>query len=181
MIVRSLPLLMILGWSVPSAAQKNADDGADFLHAYRQAATEKWEKAMEDLEARNESETDPADGILFIGSSSIRRWDDIAVDMAPYRTIQRGYGGAKFSDLAVYAQRLIQPHKYRVLVIFVGNDVSGKPTDHTPEQVEMLVRYIVGVSHAHEPDCAGLFDRGHADREKVGCLGQDTCGQRTTA
>jgi lysophospholipase L1-like esterase len=121
------------------------------LQPYRQAATDRWEKEIQSLEARNESEVLPTDGILFIGSSSIRRWHDIAVDMAPYRTIQRGYGGAKYSDLAVYAQRLIQPHRYRALVVFVGNDVSGKETDQTPAQVEQLVRYVVGVSHAHQP------------------------------
>ena len=37
--------------------------------------------------------------ILFIGSSSIRRWDNMTNQMAPYQVIKRGYGGAHFYDL----------------------------------------------------------------------------------
>ena len=132
-------------------------DSADFLDSYREQATEKWEKAIVQLEQRDASEQDPADAILFIGSSSIRRWDSMTLDMAPYRTIQRGYGGAKYSDVAVYAERLIRPHRYRALVAFVGNDVSGKPEDHTPDEVERLVRYLVGVSQQHQPDAPVLL------------------------
>jgi lysophospholipase L1-like esterase len=35
--------------------------------------------------------------------------------------------------------------------------VSGKPDDKTPEQVEELVRYLLGVSHAHQPDAPVLI------------------------
>ena len=137
--------------------QPVANASTDFLEAYRSQAVEKWEKEIKKIEARDADEKDPADAILFIGSSSIRRWDQIESDMAPYRTIQRGYGGAKYGDLAIYAKRLIQPHQYRALVIFVGNDVSGKPDDRTPSEVEALARYVVGVSKAHQPTAPVLL------------------------
>ena len=140
-----------------ASATVNVDEPTDFLGPYRAKATEKWEAEIQKLEALDTSQEDPADAILFIGSSSIRRWDGIAVDMAPYRPIQRGFGGSKFSDVAVFAERLMHPHHYRALVMFVGNDVSGKPEDHTPEEVERLVRYIVGVSHQHQPDAPVLL------------------------
>ncbi|MGI9468445.1 MAG: GDSL-type esterase/lipase family protein [Rubripirellula sp.] len=123
-----------------------------FLARYRKKAIGKWEKDIQKLEARDATESDPENAIMFIGSSSIRRWSDIAIDMAPFRTIQRGYGGAKYSDVAIFAKRLLHPHEYRALVIFVGNDVQGKPEDHTPDQVEQLVRYIVSVSNSHQAD-----------------------------
>lgn len=133
------------------------EPAADFLDRYRAKAIDKWEQAIAELEQRNASEDDPADAILFIGSSSIRRWGSIAIDMAPYRPIQRGYGGAKYSDLAVFAERLIQAHQYRALVSFVGNDVSGKPTDHTPDEVERLVRHVIAVAHQHQPSSPVLL------------------------
>ena len=116
----------------------------------------------------NGDEQHSSDAILFIGSSSIRRWGDIAIDMAPYRPIQRGYGGAKYSDVAVFAERLIQPHRYRALVMFVGNDVSGKPQDHTPEEVERLVRYIVDVSLKHQSDAPVLLIEVTPTRKRFG-------------
>lgn len=137
--------------------QSHGENSTEFLEQYRAKAMEKWEKEIKKLEARDQSEEDPADAILFIGSSSIRRWSSIATDMAPYRTIQRGYGGSRYSDVAIFAERILHPHQYRAMVVFVGNDVSGKPEDKTPEQVEQLVRYLVSVSQAHQPDAPVLI------------------------
>lgn len=124
----------------------------DLDPALVEAVTEKWEKTILEMEVRDKTETHPEDAILFIGSSSIRLWETIDDDMAPYPAIQRGFGGSRFSDVAVYAKRLIQPHRYRALVLFVGNDVSGKETDATPEQVVDWFQRVVGVSRAQSPE-----------------------------
>lgn len=105
---------------------------------------ERWEKAIQALEQLDKKEDHPSDAILFLGSSSVRRWETIAEDMAPYPVIRRGYGGAKYSDLRVYAKRLTHPHEVRAIAIFVGNDVSGRPTDRTPQAVSQDVRAIIG-------------------------------------
>ena len=47
---------------------------------------------------------------------------------------------------------MLHPHQYQALAIFVGNDVQGKPEDHTPDQVESLARYVIAVSKGHQPD-----------------------------
>ncbi|WP_230253435.1 SGNH/GDSL hydrolase family protein [Rhodopirellula halodulae] len=130
---------------------------SDVLAPYVEAATKRWEKEIRKYETLDEQTDDPADGILLIGSSSIRRWDSAAEDLSPFRVIPRGYGGAKYSDLAVFAQRLITPHDYRGVVIFVGNDISGRETDFTPEQVEPLVRHVVRISREHRPDAPVLL------------------------
>ena len=133
-------------------AQDSVSSGDDLLAPYREAATKRWSKAIDDFDVQNESEPDPQDAILFIGSSSIRRWETMATDMTPYRTIRRGYGGAKFTDMGVFADRIVTPHQYRGLVMFVGNGVTGTPEDHTPDQIEELARYIVDVSQKHQTD-----------------------------
>lgn len=123
----------------------------DPLQEYRATAVEKWSKEMQRIEALDAKETDPADAVLFIGSSSIRLWDDIAADMKPWPVIQRGYGGAKFSDLAVLAEQIIKPHRYRALAIFVANDVTGGKDDKTPEEVVRLFEHVVASSRSHAP------------------------------
>ncbi|MFT5300495.1 MAG: hypothetical protein ACI87E_000662 [Mariniblastus sp.] len=102
----------------------------------------KWESAIAQLELRDQAEGKIEDGILFYGSSSIRRWKTMATDMAPWATIQRGYGGAKLPDIIHYAPRVIgprlgesNPQRCKALVLFVGNDIAGKPTDASPVQV----------------------------------------------
>ena len=72
--------------------------------------------------------------------------------MAPFPVIQRGYGGAKFQDLVGYAERIISPHKFAALVIFVGNDISGDADDITPEEVGKLFAEVVATARKTEPD-----------------------------
>lgn len=114
------------------------------IEPFRQQALEKWEKDIQALEARDRHEQHPADSILFVGSSSIRLWDSIAADMAPYPVIRRGYGGAKFTDLVFFAGRLVHPHQFRALVIFVANDITGGKDDRTPAEVAALFRKVHG-------------------------------------
>ena len=125
---------------------------ADLDPALVEQATEKWESTIEELEAQDAKEKDPEDGILFIGSSSIRLWDSIHEDMAPYPAIQRGYGGAKFSDAAVFAERLILPHSFRAMVLFLGNDVRGKADDAEPGQVVEWFLHMANVAWTKLPD-----------------------------
>lgn len=125
--------------------------------ARQQAAEKRWGETIAKMEQANRTETHPDDAILFLGSSSIRMWADIATDMAPHHPIQRGYGGSRYSDLAVFAERLIQPHRYAAAVIFVGNDVTGKATDTPLDELERLVRHVIEVSHQHQPDAPVLL------------------------
>ncbi len=118
---------------------------------YAEAAEKRWASEMARIQKLNESETHSDDAVLFIGSSSIRLWDTIKADIAPHQPIQRGYGGARYSDLAVFAERLITPHRYQAMVVFVGNDVTGSEADLSLEEIERLARYVVGVSRAHQP------------------------------
>lgn len=124
---------------------------ADPLEQYRAAAVAKWEGAIQKLEKLDQEQTDPDHAVLFVGSSSIVLWKDMAQDMAPYATIRRGFGGSKFSDVAVYIDRLVKPHQFDAIVLFVGNDVSGSKTDKTPEEVLRLVDITVNKIKEHAP------------------------------
>ena len=111
------------------------------LREYEPAAKQ-WEADIRRFERLDSTETDPANAILFTGSSSIRLWETIREDMAPYPVIQRGFGGSKMSDVAVYVKRIVYPHQFRALAIFVANDITGGADDKTPEQVAGLFAHI---------------------------------------
>lgn len=110
---------------------------------YTAEASKTWEKDILKFEQQDKSEKDPDNAIFFAGSSSIRLWSTLKEDVAPYPVIQRGFGGSKFSDLAVYAKRIVYPHQFRALVIFEANDITGSKTDKSPEEVAKLFRNIV--------------------------------------
>jgi lysophospholipase L1-like esterase len=133
---------------------------AELPAAQVEAAREKWGEEIAKLKALDKVEKHPEGAILFLGSSSVRMWKTIKEDMAPYHVIQRGYGGAKYSDLAVFAEELIAPHKFRAVVIYVGNDVVGKDDDASPEQVAEWFKIVAAAALAKQPEadvfCVGI-------------------------
>lgn len=130
---------------------------SELLEEFAPQAHEQWDLDIEEFDRLNQAEVHPEDSILFIGSSSIRLWETIEEDVAPFHPIQRGYGGAKYTDVAVFAERLLHPHRYRALVVFVGNDVTGNDDDRTIDQVIQSIRHILHISNAHRPDAPVLI------------------------
>ena len=114
------------------------------LYRYRNStSTPKWAGEIDNFEKLDTQESYPNDAILFVGSSSIRKWTNIKEDMAPYPVIQRGFGGSKLEDLAFYFKRIVYPHRFRALVIFSGtNNLTAKPSDSTPKELESLAKHI---------------------------------------
>lgn len=101
-----------------------------------------YEKEIQQFEKLDSTETYPANSILFMGSSSIRLWNTIRQDMAPYPVIQRGFGGSNMADVAFYTKRIVYPHQFRAAVIFVANDITGGLADKDPEEVASLFAYV---------------------------------------
>ncbi len=115
-------------------------------------AIAKNESAIIAWEKRDQTEVADESSILFLGSSSIRRWESMPKDLAPWKTVGRGYGGAKFSDLAVFAPRLLAAHHPRGVVVYVGNDITGKPEqDKKPEVIVRLFGEVVGAIKKQVP------------------------------
>ena len=115
---------------------------------------EKWEKEIKKLESLDQKENYSNNAILFIGSSSIRLWKSIKQDLDPYEPIKRGYGGARYSDLIHFTERLVSPHKVKAVGIFVANDITGGMNDLSPKEVLDLAKFIVKKirkSHKNKP------------------------------
>ena len=121
---------------------------------YVKESKAKWDKDILNFEQQDKIEKDPENAILFAGSSSIRLWSTLKEDVAPYPVIQRGFGGSKFSDLAVFAERIIYPHQFRALVIFEANDITGNTFDKSPKEIAKLFVAIVRIvrrKYAEQP------------------------------
>ena len=110
-----------------------------------------WEPEIEKLTAPGQTEQYSDDAVIFAGSSSIRLWKTLAEDMKPYNVIQRGYGGAKLSDYAVYAQEIFSPLPGRALVLFIANDITGSESDKSPEEVTKLFMNVVKTFRKNHP------------------------------
>lgn len=68
-------------------------------------------------------------GILFTGSSSIRRWTTLKQDFPGLPVLNRGFGGSVANDLIVFAETVVFRHEPKVLVTYTGgNDLNAKLT-----------------------------------------------------
>jgi len=68
----------------------------------------------------------PANPVLFVGSSSIRVWPDLAGDFPDYPVMNRGFGGSKMSDLLYYFDRVVAPYDPALILVYEGdNDLAA--------------------------------------------------------
>jgi lysophospholipase L1-like esterase len=83
--------------------------------------------------------------IVFVGSSSIRKWDNLQVSFGSYNVMNRGIGGAVIDNIIQYANELIFAYKPRQIVIYVGeNDLPGSLPDTILAKTKRLIHLIRG-------------------------------------
>jgi len=122
-----------------------------------QGTDKKFEVEVSKLETLEEFK-EKKDYILFVGSSSIRRWDKIEENMQPYDAVKRGYGGAHFYDLIHFTKRLVGPHQNaKAMVCFVANDIKGNDNDLTPREVKNLFKLVTRQVHSIFPTLPIFF------------------------
>lgn len=97
----------------------------------------------------------PKNGILFLGSSSIRMWKDAETTFKEYKVINRGFGGSTIADAIEYLDYLVYPYQARQIVIYSGeNDIaSGTSAEETFNRFKTLVTRI----RAHQPKVSLLY------------------------
>jgi len=111
-------------------------------------------KAFEVLDA---SVDYPDNSLLFIGSSSIRMWDTLAEDMAPFPVIKRGYGGAHLRDAIFYTHRVLGEHKPAMIIGFIANDIKGVQEDERPGKVKRLFAFFLKQVREKHPEIPFLW------------------------
>jgi len=111
-----------------------------------------WEDDIHVFDSLNAIEPAGAGTLLVTGSSSVRLWNTIHQDLAPYQVMQRGYGGAKLSDFNYYAPRIIQKGTLNGILIFIANDIEGGGDDRTPREVFRLFKTLVEQIRRHNPE-----------------------------
>jgi lysophospholipase L1-like esterase len=67
--------------------------------------------------------------ILFVGSSSFRKWTDVQQYFPAYPLINRGFGGSTLPDVIRYAKDIIFPYHPKQIIIYCGdNDFASSDT-----------------------------------------------------
>ena len=120
------------------------------------AQADRWESAIAKFEDADKVTPPPQNAIVFIGASSIVRWNlrESFPELGP-QAINRGFGGSLAADSTRYADRIVIPYKPRVVVFYAGdNDVEA---NHTPAQIAGDFAAFERKVHAALPDTQIVF------------------------
>lgn len=121
---------------------------ADDAVAMQAAIDPKWASSFDAFASADKLRMPAPGGVVFVGSSSIRLWDNLEqqFNTAPI-VVKRGFGGSRMEDCTAYLSRLVIPYKPRTVVVYAGeNDLAE---GRRPEQVlRSFTRFVEGVRAA---------------------------------
>lgn len=117
--------------------------------------TNQWESEILKFERADQQKMPDPGGVLFLGSSTIRKWDTLKEDFPDYAIIRRGFGGSQIEDSRFFADRIIIPYRPAVVVLYAGdNDITkGK----SPEEVLADYQALVAKIHRSLPKTRIIF------------------------
>ena len=117
-----------------------------------------WEPEIKKFELHDATNPPPQNAVLFVGSSTIRKWTTLAKDFPGVTVINRGFGGSEIDDSTAYASRIIVPYHPRIIVFYAGdNDLADKTVKRSPDQVVAEYTNFVSVIHSQLPDTKIVF------------------------
>jgi lysophospholipase L1-like esterase len=121
---------------------------APALRVAHAAQSSSWESDMRKFDEADRRSPLPRNEILFIGSSSIARWN-VNKSFPQLKTINHGFGGSIMADSAEYVERAVLPYTPRIVVLYAGdNDIAAGVT---PQQVEAQFERFVTKVHGPLP------------------------------
>jgi lysophospholipase L1-like esterase len=113
-------LVLVLAAALTASAQQAPPTPLD---------PERFEPEIRKFEEADRATPPPRGSIVFVGSSSIRRWDTLSRDFPGVPVLNRGFGGSEASDVLRYASRVILPYRPSRIVFYAGdNDLARGKT-----------------------------------------------------
>lgn len=87
------------------------------INTYLDASPHAWDRALQDIVARDLETPLPERPVLVVGGQRVRLWRDLPARLAPQPTLLRPLGDATLDDLTHHYDRLIAFYRPSVLVI----------------------------------------------------------------
>ncbi len=90
--------------------------------------------------------------ILFIGSSSFTKWQDVNDYFPEYTIINRGFGGSSLVDVIRYAYDIILPYQPKQVLIYCGENDLASSENISPEEVLLRLKTLFNIIRTNLPD-----------------------------
>ena len=110
----------------------------------QQADPDRFEPEIRKYELADRASPPAPGSIIFIVSSTIRRWETLPKDFPGAPVVNRGFGGSEASDVVRYARRMVVKYQPSRVVFYAGdNDLArGKTPAQIVADVERLWQII---------------------------------------
>jgi len=151
---RLLALLSVFGFAAgllaqPTSAVKEPGNDPAPLKLNR------FQSSIDAFVAADKMNPPPSGGILFIGSSIIRKWTTLTEQMAPLPAFNRGFGGSRTPEVLHYADQIALPYSPKIVVYYCGsNDINAGVK---PPEIAANFRAFVEKIHSQLPKTRVLF------------------------
>lgn len=109
------------------------------------AAQTRWKSSLDAFAQADRDRLPQAGGVLFVGSSSIRLWNDLAQDFRRWPVvINRGFGGSTMAECSLFVRELVTRYRPRHVLVYAGdNDLAE---GRTPlEVLDAFARFLTSV------------------------------------
>lgn len=113
-----------------------------------------WRSAIHQYRKQDRQQHPERGGILFTGSSTIRFWESLERDMAPYPVLNRGFGGSMMHQVVHYMRHIVFPYQPSAIFLYAGeNDIAGMfiTRRHPAEEVHESFREFCESVHRQLP------------------------------
>jgi lysophospholipase L1-like esterase len=128
---------------------------AAFSRSSETTTRDRWEEALAAFAAADLKTTPEPGSVLFVGSSSIRLWDNLEQQFAEARVLKRGFGGSRLTDCVKHLDRLVIKYRPRLVMLYAGdNDLAE---GGSPEDVLTRVQAFAQGVHRRLPDTRIMF------------------------
>lgn len=114
------------------------------------AVVSRWKGSFDAFAAADKARSPQPGGVVFVGSSSIRLWNDLEKQFNdPVAIVNRGFGGSTLQDVTENVNYLVLPYKPRLVVVYAGdNDLAE---GRSPQQVMTSFKDFVSAVRAELP------------------------------
>ena len=99
----------------------------------------------------------PKNALLFVGSSSIRKWEDVQSYFPDKIVINRGFGGSELTDAIRYANDIIIPYHPKQIVIYSGENDLAYSDSITPAIVLKRFTKLFNIIRSAMPNVSVIF------------------------
>jgi len=108
---------------------------------YKTIEEKRFDREIRNFVYRDRQSPPPENATLFIGSSSIVRWETLKKDFPELVIIKRGFGGSNSQEALMYMNKIVLPYKPERIVYYEGdNDVA---IGITPEEIQNNIEQFI--------------------------------------